>query len=214
METISIKTQDGLKLSCLWWDAAGQRSVLLLHMMPATKESWLGLGERLNEAGLNVLALDFRGHGASEGGDYRTFAPEQHQRYQQDVEAGWGFLRERYPAAPVRLCGASIGANFTVRWLAEHPEIQAGVALSAGLDYYGVRAVDFVPRIGANQKVLYVGSYDDGRRSGDNCGQMARELHSQSGGQKELVTYETGGHGTELFSSHPELLGRVADFLR
>src|SRR6185503_18869256 len=170
METLSIKTSDNINIAGLVWDAGSDRSVLLLHMMPATKESWIPLAEKLHAQNINVLAIDFRGHGESSGGDYEKFTPEQHQKYYIDVEAAALYLDKHFPDTELYLGGASIGANMALRYLSRHHESQKGFALSAGLDYYGVRAIDFVPDLSPNQTVLFVGSKDDGRKSGLNCG--------------------------------------------
>ena len=208
MEKISISTIDGVNLSALWWDAKSDRSVLLLHMMPATKESWETLGEELLQRGLNVLAIDFRGHGESEGGDYKNFSDEDHAKYFLDARAGLNFLEDSTHSHNIVLAGASIGANIVLQCMSQDPNLLRGVCLSAGVEYHGVRAIDFAPELQASQSVLFVGSQDDGATSQD-----AEELAKSSKASKQVKIYEVGGHGTNLFKTHPELAERVVDFL-
>lgn len=210
MEKIQIKTQDGLTLSALYQDNQAEKSVVLLHMMPATKESWLPLMEKLS--GFNVLALDLRGHGESAGGDYTAFTPEQHQQYILDAEAGAESLLDKHPGTELLLGGASIGANISLQYMANHPEVGKGFCLSAGLDYYGVKASDFAAQLKPTQQVLFVGAMDDGRKVSD-CGTMAKELAEKCTGKPTLQVYEYGGHGTDMWSAHPELLERIIEFL-
>jgi alpha/beta superfamily hydrolase len=182
-------------------------------MMPATKESWQELGDRLAEKGINVLAIDLRGHGESGGGDYRQFQPEQHYGYFKDQEAAIGYLQSKFPHTELCLGGASIGANMTIKYMAEHHDVPKGFALSPGLDYYGVRAVDDVKKLDLSQKLLIVGSHDDLGQDGDNRGQQAQQLYELTVGRKDKVIYDSGGHGTTLFSPHPELYDKITEFL-
>lgn len=215
MQKVSLTTEDGVELAGLWWDVGGPRSALLLHMMPATKESWVPLAEKLAENGLNVLAIDFRGHGESGGGGYRNFSAEEHQKYVLDAESALGFLRGKQPTGEIVLAGASIGANVALKLMnpASGMGISRGVALSPGLDYYGLRAGEFVSKLNSSQSVLFVGSRDDMRGGGQDCGAMAEELFSFCTCKKDKIVYETGGHGTDMFSSHPELVHGVNNFL-
>ena len=147
METKVFKTEDGIDIEALYWDAGTEKSILLLHMMPATKESWIDFAEKLVAQGFNVLAPDFRGHGRSSGGDYKTFTPEDHQKYYRDAVAAANFLELQQPDTLVALGGASIGANIALQFMTEHLTVKKGFFLSAGLYYHGVRAVDFVPKL-------------------------------------------------------------------
>ncbi len=213
MEEITITTKDGIDLSALLWDNGSAQSMLLLHMMPATKESWLELAEKLSIAGLNVLALDFRGHGKSGGGDYKMFKPEEHYGYLEDAKAAGEFLESKYPDGIIFPGGASIGANLALGYMAEHlTTASKGFALSAGLDYHGVRAIDFVAKLDAGQEVLFVGSRDD--QQGDtDCGAMAEQLAEAATSKTQKIIYDTGGHGTSMFAAHPELVEQITKFL-
>jgi alpha-beta hydrolase superfamily lysophospholipase len=213
MDKIFFQTSDNLKISALWWDQHAGKSILLLHMMPAIKESWVPLADRLAAKGLNALAIDFRGHGESEGGDYKSFTAKQYQAYQEDMTAAVDFLRQKYPKGEIFLGGASIGANHTIKYMALHPEILKGFALSAGLDYHGVKALDDIAKFSKNQEILLAASFDDGRKDGDNCGIMAQKLAKACSGRQKTILYETGGHGTNMFGAHPELYDEISSFL-
>lgn len=213
MQKIAITTEDNIELSALFWDRQALVSVLLLHMMPATKESWIPLAGKLANLGMNVLAIDLRGHGESDGGSYEDFTPEQHYGYFKDQVAAVKFLKDFFPHYEMYMGGASIGANMTIKFMAQHGEVKKGFALSAGLDYYGVRAIDDVPKLRAEQKILLVGSRDDTRKSGSDCGAMAEQLYDAAGGQKDKIIYENGGHGTDMWTAHPELIETIIKFL-
>lgn len=213
MEKITFTTEDGVLISGLLWDAQSRTTVLLLHMMPATKDSWIQLANRLFHRGMNVLAIDLRGHGDSGGGSYKKFTPEEHYGYFKDKDAALAFIKERFPKTEILMGGASIGANLSLGQMADDRSIKKGFALSAGLDYYGVRAIDFVKKLDSEQGILLVGSRDDGRSDGQTCGDMAEQLGEAATSHKQVIVYDTGGHGTDMWEEHPELLSTITDFL-
>lgn len=213
MEKITFESKDGVKLSALFWNKDAFSSVALFHMMPARKESWVPLADRLAHMGFNVIAIDFRGHGESEGGDYKAFTAEQHRQYYLDMKAAIRYLEDAFSHTDIILGGASIGANLVIKYLSEHRDFQKGFALSPGLDYYGVRAIDDIRNLNDDQRILLVGSRDDDRGDGSDCGQMVERLYDEGVGIREKLVFETGGHGTDLFSAHPDLQDKIIKFV-
>lgn len=213
MENIKFKTSDGVELAGLLWDRKAPVSVILMHMMPAKKESWSPFGEELAESsGYNVLAFDFRGHGESEGGNWEDFSSEQHQKYYLDLEAAVSYLKERFPDTGIYLGGASIGANIAIKYMAEHPEVSKVLALSAGLDYHGVSAEEYVKQTDSGQDLLLVAASDDMGKSGTGAGRQTEILYDLANCQKEKVIFQTGGHGTNILTAHPDLADTIQDF--
>jgi len=90
-DRVTFTTPDGVNLACLYRAAASPRGlVLLVHMMPATKESWGHFAERLAERGWSSLAFDLRGHGESvvqddRRLDYHVFTDEDHRSSEADL---------------------------------------------------------------------------------------------------------------------------------
>ncbi len=211
MEKIHIQTKDGVDIAGLWWDAKGEQTALLFHMMPATKESWVLMAEQLRTRGLNVLAVDFRGHGESGGGDYKTFTDPQHRSYLLDAHAAVHFVRERTKdiMPEMVLAGASIGANVALHVAFEYEWIERVVLLSPGLNYHGLNIGEEV-RIGDpglyRANPWFVSAKDDG----ENSKQVERLQHKYGG---KLIIFETGGHGTNLFQTHPDLSEQVIAYL-
>ena len=167
MEKVTLQTSDNIAIAGDYYAPTIQspRGVLLVHMMPSTKESWRMLAKRLRGSGYHVLAIDLRGHGESVGGPegYKTFGDEEHQKSILDVEAGVGFLKTKGVVEDhLSVIGASIGANFVLRYAAEHGTKNC-VLLSAGLDYKGIKADPLVQKFKNGQRVLFVASQDDER---------------------------------------------------
>jgi len=70
MEVVQIPTSDGIRLKGYWYPIEGQKSgktIILGHGYTATAGCMLALVEPLHKMGWNVLAFDFRAHGASKG---------------------------------------------------------------------------------------------------------------------------------------------------
>ena len=210
-EHVTIETSDGVLLAGLFVEPIGPAigSVLLLHMMTSTKESWLPLMGRLADRGLRSLAVDLRGHGGSRMTidrrelDYRDFTPVEQQAKRLDVEASVRWLVTQRGVEPARLAlvGASIGANLAIRHAAEHHEIPAAAALSPGLDYRGVTTPDAVSRLAPDQALFLAASRGDDHASWE----AVHELAAARPGV-ELVEFEGDAHGTAMAGSHPELV--------
>ncbi len=217
MEPVSFLTDDGVEISATY-DAPPTPvgAVLLLHMMPAVKESWLPFMKALAERGFASLAIDLRGHGGSvkkgdETLDYTQFEDDEHYAKRLDVEAAvrWLSAVERFPSGKLAVCGASIGANLAVWALTRWPGVRAAVALSPGLNYRGLIPEGYFPTMLATQSVLMAVSEEDA---------YAFESVREFGKMKTAASVETRvfkglGHGTTMFEREPALMGETADWI-
>lgn len=210
-EPILLKTSDGVPLAGAFYAADQLRGqALLLHMMPAAKESWSAFASALSGRGIASLAIDLRGHGASAGGPegYRAFTDAEHQAKRLDVEAGLAWLRAR-AASPLRVAGASIGANLAIRAAAEHEDIGACLALSPGLDYRGVTTEDAFMRLREGQRAFLAVSIEDAYAA-----ESVEALEgTRTSARVEIIRLNGAGHGTAMFESDPGLLSRAVDWL-
>lgn len=221
---MDLRTQDGVRIEADIYASVGPRLwAVYVHMMPATKASWEGLASRLSEKGVHGIAMDLRGHGLSEGGPegYRAFSNEEHQASIADIEAAVAYLKER-GADPGRivLFGASIGANLSARYLAEHEELYGAVLFSPGLEYRGIEPVTHLTALRPGPGVLLFSAKDDAEHSKphtrNNADEVSEIYESIPGNiKKELVIYKSGGHGTNILGTAeaPDPFGRIEAFL-
>jgi pimeloyl-ACP methyl ester carboxylesterase len=102
--------------------------VMLLHGINSCRVEWYEFPQRLAEAGYSVFALDFRGHGESEG--ERGYIGVE--RAHADTEAAIERLAQEYgvDATRVALVGHSLGASLAIHFAQEIPEVKAIVALA------------------------------------------------------------------------------------
>ncbi|HTM68103.1 MAG TPA: alpha/beta fold hydrolase [Candidatus Binatia bacterium] len=215
MPKVRFLTQDGVTIVGEHRPGPqGAPAALLLHMMPATKESWEPLAAALAGRGFATLAIDLRGHGESvvgEGGeklDYKAFDDAAHQAKVFDVDAAMRWLAEQgTPASRTALVGASIGANLAIAWAAAHPEVPAAVALSPGLDYHGVTTEAAAKAMPREQKLLLAASDDDGY-SFESVQTLA-----EADPNAEVQRLSAAGHGTRMFEARPDLLEYVVEWI-
>lgn len=220
MESISLKTRDGVALAANFYSTQPDQAsswAVLTHMMPATKESWNELADLLQKNGIASIAVDLRGHGQSEGGPdgYKQFNDAQHQLSIHDLDAAADFLKQR-GAAPEKtvFIGASIGANLSLQYIAEHPEFKTAILLSPGLNYRGIETLPSAKNLKSDQRVFFISAKDDARAGGNNAVQN-QQLYAAVPEQtkKELAIYENGGHGTEILENKEELKSLIIKFI-
>lgn len=213
---ISFKTSDSLTIYGNWRDAGkASLAVLLLHMMPETKESWREFQEKLFAAGYSSLAIDLRGHGESVVGpdghmDYRKFSDNEHAAKINDVVAAVSWMQKNgVEIEKIVLIGASIGANLAIQFLAEHPDIPGAVALSPGLDYRGIVTMPLAKALGRSQKLFLTASDDD-----PESYNSAQKLNEISLAKTKLKLFHNSGHGTNMFKTEPKLMDELLDWLK
>lgn len=212
--TVTIKTLDGEDLAATLYAVPEAKSaVVFAHMMPSAKESWEDLAALFAENSITGLAIDLRGHGESTGGPraYTKFSDEEHQKSILDIDAAVKFLLSKGFTADQIVCvGASIGANLCLKYVADHPDFKAAALLSAGLNYRGILAESSARELKSGARILIVSAQDDGENAKDAAALFDAIPDPVT---KKIQIYETGGHGTDLLSSHKDLPKLLLEFV-
>lgn len=213
---IKLKTSDGIEISGDFWPAGTQNAPagILLHMMPATKESWKDFARKLNQEGFQCLAIDLRGHGESENGPdgFRDFTEEEHQQSIKDAETATEFFVSKgVPMEKIFLAGASIGANLCLQFQSMHPEIRASILLSPGLNYKGIETEAMVKKLKDNQSLFLIAGGGNDEYSTETVNKLYNLAQSLN---KELKIFENAGHGTSIFYEEPSLIDEVINWLK
>jgi len=213
-EKISFKTDDGITIVGDFYPVESAKAfVLLLHMMPATKETWKEFASALSGRGIASLAIDERGHGEStEGGklNHHEFTDQEQQMKIHDVRGALAWLADKGASdSNTVVVGGSIGANLTIKIMGDRPEIKTGVALSPGLNYRGVKTDKLIKRIADDQKILLVASDDDTHRAFEGI----KALHELRPDVTEKIEEKKIGHANDMLDAKPELIGTVVDWI-
>ena len=212
-----LKTSDGVKIAYDLYEVANAKKwFVLVHMMPATKESWADFTKFAQGRGYASIAIDLRGHGQSEGGPdgYENFSDADHQKSIADIAAAVDYLKTT-GATPdkIQFIGASIGANLVLKFIVEHSEFKKATLLSPGFNYKGIETLPLVEKLVAGQGVWFVAAEDD-ERAGGNAGVMAKQLYeaTPSNVERRGTVFEKGGHGTDILKEVKELAAKIVEF--
>jgi dienelactone hydrolase len=210
-----LTAPDGLKLKGTFSAAAASGpGVLLLHQCNRQRKVWDDLATRMTAAGMNVMTVDLRGYGDSEGTPIDKLTPDEvnvvfNDKMPLDVETAYKFLVVQPTVSPGILVvgGASCGVNQSVHLAMKHPEIKALVLLSEITDMEGrnfLRAHPSLP--------LFLATAEDDADPGVSDLMQWLSTFSTNPHTK-FVRYKTGGHGVEMFAAHPELPVTIVDWV-
>jgi alpha-beta hydrolase superfamily lysophospholipase len=207
-EAITLRASDGTTLSAQWHaPARAAPAVLLVHMLTRTHAEWDLAAQALHVSGFGVMALDLRGHGASEG-SASALGPML-----LDVQAALDWLKTRPDVQSGRLgiAGASLGATLAVMAAAADPAVQSIALLSPASEYRGLRCEAqmrrYAERSGA---VMLVASTGD-----PYALRTANHFEAMGAGQRDLrVVDATNAHGTTLLAVRPDLVSSLVDWFR
>jgi predicted acyl esterase len=209
METILVQIEavDGLLLfgEISRPNLDGQTpAVLALHQNNSARQSWQPIIPTLLNGGYAVLAVDMRGFG--ETGGARDFAAGQ-----ADVQHWLDWMRVQPYILPdsISIIGASIGANLALIGCAADPSCVAAIALSPGLNYFGVEPQNAVTEGFLNRSVFLVGAQSD-----PESAEAIRTLFWYSTGNARAQLYPGSAHGTDLFAVDVHLVEYTLDFLQ
>ena len=131
-ELVAVPTPDGLTLPG-WFIPAGPGpapGVVLVHGWESARDRTLPHAQVLHAAGLHVLTLDIRGHGANGPEKLPVSAGE----YAADARAGVAAILRRPEVTRVGLLGHSMGAAGALVAAAAEPAVAAVLAVAAPAD--------------------------------------------------------------------------------
>src|SRR6478672_740228 len=142
---VTFRTDDGVTIAGTLYEAARRPApaVILLHMLTRSRDDWQSFADRLADAGISALAIDFRGHGQSTRGPAGPDGEPDLARMTLDVQAARAYLASHpdlVALTHIGIAGASIGANVAILEAASDPAIKSLALLSPGLNYRALRA--------------------------------------------------------------------------
>lgn len=210
----SLTTADGYHVAAWFWPPRAQKkgikapAIILLHMRGRDKSSWGGLPEALLGEDYAVIAIDMRGHGETTDPSGRSIplsalTDADYRGMLMDITAAHAFLAQQagVDGDRVGIIGASIGANLGIMYAASDRRVRTVVCLSPGLDYKGLRPMDFLTALDKRPLYLIVSRGD--KYSFDSCNKLVEA--AKADGPKSLRAFDGSEHGTDLLAAHSGL---------
>jgi pimeloyl-ACP methyl ester carboxylesterase len=191
----AVPMADGLQIKGDYYPAPESDTpapaALLLHQNAGSGFDWRPFALSLQATGYSVLAVDMRGHGLTGGSVNWRLA-------ESDAGALMEWLRQQPAIDPdrVAIVGASIGANLALRVCSADAACHAVIALSPGINYFGVRTPEAI-RAMEDKSVFLVAGQRDNQSS-----LPTKELTAAVPRSVNLMTRLYGSarqHGTGLF---------------
>lgn|SRR5579872_2235720 len=208
---VDLKAADGTLLKASYFAAAQPGpGVLLLHQCNQQRKLWDPLAQALNAVGISVLTLDYRGFGESGGPRFDKLSPDDENKVTKEVWPGdidvayqyllsqSGVQRDKIGAG-----GASCGVDNSIQLARRHPEIKVLVLLAGATDHDGRQ---FLQKPGLP---IFTGAADDDSFA-DFTFIMQWYYSLSPNPASRSQRYATGGHGAEIFASHPEFPTLIA----
>ena len=215
VELVAITTADGIRLSAFYLaDTPASPTILFFHGNAGNASHRLDDADRLRALGANVLLVDYRGYGLSEG------RPTESGVY-RDAEAALEYLAEGRHArvADIVVYGRSLGSAVAVH-LAQNRRF-AGIVLvspfTSGRDMAPLVAKPFagnrfdtyskVERLRCPLLVIH------GDRDGLVPVEMGRRIFEHAAVEKQLVVIEGGGHNDLIAINRRRFFSSIKTFL-
>lgn len=183
-----LTTEDNISLAAHYVETNGDKAVILLHQYSNNKESYLVLQDALLNAGISSIAIDFRGHGKSEG-KFLDFTDTDFQSMILDAKEAYKFLKSKNKKN-IGILGASIGANTAINFCKNEEQIKACIALSPGINYHGIETIRKKPKA----EIMIVVSTED-IYSYESSLELSKNLDAK------LLEHPNKAHGVYLLTS-------------
>jgi len=232
VRVVDLTASDGTLLKASYFAAAKPGpGVLLLHQTNRQRQVWDDLAGQLAAAGINTLTLDMRGHGESGGTPYDKLTPDEARKERMkrpdDIDTAIQYLVSQ-PGVERDVIGmggaGGLGVEYAVEAARRHPAEVKSLALLSGETLpdgrqflhqasqlpglFVVADGDEYPPIAEAMALLYVTASNPGKKF----------VHYSAAQDAPWLWYEpvdvgrvpaTGNHGTDLFTTHPELPGII-----
>ena len=204
---VDLTAGDGTKLKATYFAAAKPGpAVLLLHQCNRQRKIWDGLAQQLAAAGINVLTVDYRGFGESDGDRFDKLPPQEAAQIQQekwpgDIDAAFQYLVSQPGVTRdvIGVGGASCGVNNSIQTARRHPQVKSLVLLSGNTDLRGRQFL----RESTKLPVFFAVADDDEFPSSIVAIEWLYSLAADP--EKKFLHVATGGHGADMFKVHPDM---------
>lgn len=212
---IVLRAEDGVVLAARLYLPVQENppGLLLAHAPGRDGGVWESFAETARRRGYLCLAIDLRGHGASE---YPGDAPRDSRRFRTEdwlgvlhdfAAAKQALITHGADPGNLAIAGEDLGANLALLFASRETAMQAVVLLSPGLDYSGIETEGLVGAM-KDCPVLILASEDDAYAA-----MSASVLKAASEGFSELHRYPGSAHGIDLLFTSDTAAGQILEWL-
>jgi pimeloyl-ACP methyl ester carboxylesterase len=223
---VHLKSTDGTLLKATYFSAGKQGpGVLLFHQANRTRTSWDGVARQLAAAGINTVAVDGRGHGESSGTreDAIKKTPADMETFFQFLISQPGVQRD-----VIGLAGAgSYGVINALETARLHPAGIKSLVMLSGDSF--PPGVEFLHEASQLPELFVIADTDEYPPTVETMlwlyarasSPMRKLIHYSAAQEAPWLWYETsdpskvpdtGSHGSDLFKTHPDLLGIIVQW--
>ncbi|MEQ8674571.1 MAG: alpha/beta fold hydrolase [Aggregatilineales bacterium] len=206
---VEIEATDGVTLTGDYYlpHDGDAPAVLLLHELYTSRASWRWMIEPLLANGFRVLTVDLRGYGSLR----RTGLNWRQTGVDAQSWLSWLYAQPGTRLNSVFVLGSSMGANLALNACADAEHCAGVVAMSAGLNYFGVTTWDAL-RSGRPTLLVYADRDSIPRRDMPRIRELIAEVGAE-GTVTELV-YEGRAHGMILLDTEEDIIPQMIGWMR
>jgi len=210
--TVTVKSADGTAFGASYYAATGPGpGVLLYHQSNRARDSWDGMGRLLAAAGIHTLAVDSRGHKRWPGdldAAYEFLASRPGVRREALGAGGAGFLGVDSAVETARRHAGKVRSLVLISGETLRPQLEFLHQASQLPELFIVSDDDEYPPTQEAMQLLYASAASPAKKL----------IHYVAEQEAPWLWYEPfdvgkvpakGGHGTDLFATHPELPGII-----
>jgi dienelactone hydrolase len=208
---VTLTTADGLRLAATWHLAGpvetitDRAAVICLPMYRSDRRAWLPLVPAARAAGLDLLAVDLRGHGDSArqgeqdlGAKVLARDPELFNAMWQDVRAAFDHLvGQGFDSRRIGAVGASVGCSVAIQAVTRGVPLRAVAVMTPGTGYLGVDTATHIRTF--TGPLLLLSSAEERRATDALAAALAARADYPALLWERRIVPGSGIHGTRMF---------------
>lgn len=205
---LALETDDELKIAATYYPSAGtvsDKGIILVHSRDTDRREWVDFAQQLQEAGFEVITMDLRGHGISDG-NLKKFKKGDYRKMEYDVREAIEYLEDINNEMKIGILGSDLGANVAARTAAQDDRAHALVMMSPQKDIEGIEIIKNIKRY-ANPLLIMVSKNDK-----ESYNDSIRLMEKSGSERKEIWEFEKSGHGSQVLEKEEGLGQRIIDW--
>jgi alpha-beta hydrolase superfamily lysophospholipase len=198
----TLKTEDGVKIAATYVEAKGKKpkdapAAILVPMFLDVRGSWKTFADEAGAKGVATIAIDPRGHGASENPSKVSPARWTYDQWKEvlkDIRAAKAFLTGKgHAESRIVVIGASIGALLALEYGIVDKKIAGIGLLSIANELTKRTPKDDIARF--DKRPIFIAySLDD-----VGYAEVSQEMVKALAGKATVREYKKASHGTIMF---------------